>query len=73
VSAAASGPSSSHIVRSVMRSRPATHAMVMLVSPNEIPKVVGLRNETGPSQAPPTASQAIRWARPTPMRAPPTT
>jgi hypothetical protein len=44
----------------------------MVVSPKEIPKVVGLRNEIGPAHAPPTTSQAARWARPTTISAPPT-
>jgi hypothetical protein len=44
----------------------------MVVSPKEIPKVVGLPNDTGPAHAPPTSSQAARWARPTRTSAPPT-
>jgi hypothetical protein len=72
VSATASGTSSSQPVRSVIRSWPATHARVMVVSPNDSPKVVGLRNETGPAHAPPTTSQATRWARPARMSAAPT-
>jgi hypothetical protein len=72
VSATASVPSSSQPVRSEIRSSPATQAMVMVVSPKEIPKVVGLRKEIGPAHAPPTTSHATRWARPTTMSAPPT-
>ena len=64
VSARASGPSSSHRVRPEIRSRPVTQARVMVVSPKEIPKVVGLRNDTGPCHAPSATSHAARWARP---------
>jgi hypothetical protein len=67
-SAAASGPSSSQRVRSVTRRWPVTQARVMVVSP----KVVGFRNDIGPCQAPLTASQAARWARPTRTSATPT-
>ena len=72
VSASTSGTISSQPVRSEIRSCPATQAMVTVVSPKEIPKVVGFRNETGPAHAPPTNSQASRWARPTRISAPPT-
>jgi hypothetical protein len=43
----ASGPSSSHLVRSAMRRWPVTQARVRVVSPKEIPKVVGLRFDDG--------------------------
>jgi hypothetical protein len=45
----------------------------MVVSPNDTPKVVGLRNDTGPAQAPPISSQATRWPTPTAISVTPTT
>jgi len=58
---AASGLSISHRVRPDARSRPVTQARVMVVSPNEAPKVAGLRSDTGPCHAPPTTSHAASW------------
>ena len=54
VSAAVSGANSSQWVRSIICSRSVIQARVMVVSP----KVISLWDETGPCQAPPTASQA---------------
>lgn len=35
--------------------------MVISVSPNDTPKVIGLRQETGPCQEPPVTSSTPRW------------
>jgi len=59
-------------VRPDTRSRPVTQAGVLVVSPNQSPKVAGLRNDTGPCHAPPATSHAARYATPASISAPPT-
>ncbi len=46
--------------------------MVISVSPNDTPKVIGLRQETGPCQEPPVTSSTPRWNRPLAISVAPT-
>jgi hypothetical protein len=55
-----------------MRRWPVTQARVVVVNPKEIPKVVGLRNDTAPDADPPASAHIPAWARPMTINPAPT-
>lgn len=69
--AAANTPRTRTRARSPSRTNEATHAIVTRVSPNDRPKVTGLRHDTGPVHGPPSTAKTTRWTRPDAMSAAP--
>lgn len=61
---AANTASSTVRVRARRRTYEATQQIAMSVRPKESPKVTGLRQETGPSQGPPSTAKTIRCSSP---------
>lgn len=57
--------------RSPVRRYDVTHVTAIRVTPNESPNVTGLRQETGPSQGPPSTANTTRWTRPDRTRSSP--
>ena len=70
--AAAKIPSSRVRVRSSSDTNEAIHVTLMSVTPKERPKVVGFRNDRGPSHEPPLVNRMARWTSPPRMSRAPT-